>query len=191
MSLRAMLWALHDAPCTDPIDKLVLLALADYAGDDGKDVYPSVQTIADTVPCDRVTVQRHLRRLEKAGLQLRGDQQAASHLRADRRPAVYDLPLPERGVRAQPRPVLRGVAEPIHGAAHGASSVQPEPKNQKINQAQRDAITHGMPVGCADHGNRRPACDDCSRTALSVVTVKPASEQARRELAKAARAALR
>lgn len=171
-----MLWALHDAPCADPLDKLILLTMADAASDDGRNVYLAVQTIADTVPCDRATVQRHMRVLERAGLIVRGDQSAADVLRADRRPTVYDLPLPGRTVR--PRPLLRGRTDPADGAARGAAPVRPEPKNQEMNQRQVAALEAGEPVGCADHGSRRPACDACLRAGTGLDMVKTADPHA-------------
>jgi DNA-binding Lrp family transcriptional regulator len=47
-------------------DKLVLLALADCANDDGL-AWPSIATLARKCGCDARTVQRNLRRLEAAG----------------------------------------------------------------------------------------------------------------------------
>ena len=46
---------------------LLLLALADFAHDDGANVYPSVDTLAQKTRCDRRTVQRNLRQLEGEG----------------------------------------------------------------------------------------------------------------------------
>ena len=46
---------------------LLLLALADFAHDDGGNVYPSVDTLAQKTRCDRRTVQRNLRQLEGEG----------------------------------------------------------------------------------------------------------------------------
>lgn len=188
VSLRAMLWALHDAPCTDPVDKLVLWVLSDHADDEGRNALPAVSTIAATVPCDRATVQRHLRALEEQGLIRKGNQQAAMYLRADRRPTVWDLPLPGRSVR--PRPELRGRTAPPHGAAHGAAPVRPEPVNQEINQGGLPRETaEGAVLGCASHApGRSPACPDCQRVQPPRrAEIRPASGKG----PKAARRALR
>jgi hypothetical protein len=193
MSLRAMLWALHEADAPDPIDRLILLAYADYAHDDGTCAWPSVGSIAETVNVDRVTVHRHLKDLQGRGLLVRGDQQYVAHVRADRRPVVYDLPI-SRGGALQPRGSARGVAQPPHGVTHGVSPAPHDPKNQEITQGARRPQTVDGPVdgdalgGCAAHATRRPACPDCTRVLpIRRDKVRPASPDA----AKAARRALR
>jgi DNA-binding transcriptional ArsR family regulator len=85
------LWAFDEAPVSDPTRKLVLLALADEAGDDGKNAMPSVKTLARRACVDTSTVKRHLKALEKEGLIAEGDQTKAARYRADRRPKVWDL----------------------------------------------------------------------------------------------------
>lgn len=96
MSLRAMLWALEDAPVNDTSALVILWALADRASDDGRSAYPSVEWIADRARCSTRTVHRHLRTLEQDGLISRGDQQIVAHFRADHRPVVWDLNLSAR-----------------------------------------------------------------------------------------------
>lgn len=93
MSLRATLWALYDAPTTDPTAKLVLLVLADHAGDDGRDAFPSVAKIARAAGVTERTVQRHLRDLEAAGLIVKGDGEKAGRAikRSGYIPTTYDL----------------------------------------------------------------------------------------------------
>lgn len=65
MSIRVMsaVWEM-DLPAKS---KLVLLALADCANDEGL-AWPSIATIARKCGCDQRTVQRNLRDLESAGL---------------------------------------------------------------------------------------------------------------------------
>ena len=46
---------------------LLLLALADFAHDDGDNIYPTVDTLVQKTRCDRRTVQRNLRQLEGEG----------------------------------------------------------------------------------------------------------------------------
>ena len=190
MSLRAMLWALHDAPCTDPIDKLILITLADYAHDDGTSAWPSVATIAGCVHRSPMTVHRHLRGLETAGLIVRGDQEIVAHLRGDRRPVVYNLPL-ARGNKVIHGALSRGNTTTANGVTHGVSPVLEEPKNQVLNRRQRAALESGEPVGCADHGSRRPACDPCGRHGIGVEHIKPATGEATAAYAGAARASLK
>lgn len=102
MSLRAMLWALYDAPTDDlPAGAFrVLLVLADHAGDDACAAYPAAATIAARLRISRRTVLRHISALRDAGLLRMGDQHLVDHVRGDRRPTVWDLATDVRGDRA-------------------------------------------------------------------------------------------
>lgn len=91
MSLQAMVWALKTAPVPDPIAHLVLIGLADHANDDGSGARPAVAILAEYARCSPRSVQNKLRLLEELGLIWRGDQRMVEHLRADRRPVVWDL----------------------------------------------------------------------------------------------------
>lgn len=66
MSVRVMsaIWDLRDL---SPVDKLALLALADWANDDG-DAWPSIRQIADKTGCGERTVQRAFRNAEAMGI---------------------------------------------------------------------------------------------------------------------------
>jgi hypothetical protein len=161
-----MLWALHDAPCTDPLSKLVLLVLSDYADDDGRNAFPAATTISETVPCSRATVYRHLQLLQQQGLiQAQDDQGATAYLRADRRPVVWQLHLPPRGLTVRPRPLLTGSHNPpSRGLTRGLTG-ETQPSNPKDNPRQAARETDdGALIGCADHAPRRsPACPSCQR----------------------------
>lgn len=67
MSLRALSWAMNDAPVETATEKLVLLALADDADDDGF-CWPSVRRLGDKALLSTGGVRRALERLEAAGL---------------------------------------------------------------------------------------------------------------------------
>lgn len=66
MSVRVMSWV-WDHSTSAGADRLVLLAIADSANDQGRDAYPSVTTIARKAKMDKRTVQRSLRSLVAAG----------------------------------------------------------------------------------------------------------------------------
>lgn len=66
MSLRAILAVLELSEAR-LAHRLVMVALADYAHDDGTNAFPSVPTIARKARVDERTVQRALRELEEAG----------------------------------------------------------------------------------------------------------------------------
>lgn len=63
VKVQAAVWDM-DLPATD---KLVLLALADHAHDDGSSAYPSIDHLAKKCSMHRRTVQRTLRDLEASG----------------------------------------------------------------------------------------------------------------------------
>lgn len=83
-------------------EKLVLLAMADHARDDGTGCYPSVQTLAQKTSQSRRGVQGIMRRLEQAGLII------PSSLSRGRRSTEYRITLTNREqgslfVATQPR----------------------------------------------------------------------------------------
>jgi hypothetical protein len=75
----------------DPVAKLVLLILADQANTDGTAAWPSQALLAKKADVSARTVRTKLRKLEELGLIVPGDQQMLAHIRADRRPTVYDV----------------------------------------------------------------------------------------------------
>lgn len=91
MSIKAVTWALKDAPVPDPLSHLVLIGLADHTDDDGRGAWPSVRKLAEYARCSERTVHARLRVLEEHGLIRRGDQDMLAHLPANRRPVVYDV----------------------------------------------------------------------------------------------------
>lgn len=95
-----MTWVFESSQSTGS-DRLVLLAIADRANDEGRDAWPSVENIATKARMDVRTVQRSLRRLEALG-ELKLDRRRGSSTRYTvvMRPGARDLaaprpPLPE------------------------------------------------------------------------------------------------
>lgn len=140
MSRQALDAVWRDLP-VNHADALVLLVLADRANTDGE-CWPSVSTIGQTARMTRKTVQRALRRLEKAGRV-----ETVLHGWGDgpwiTRPNLYrvtrdgwvsgDAPRGSssdapRGVRADaPRGVIAGPQGGSSGALGGASEMTPKP----------------------------------------------------------------
>ena len=87
-----MAWVLEHEATTTGTDRLVLLALANHANDNGE-AWPSIDTIAREAGVQRrQTVKDALARLVAAGLIERKINGAPDHrLRADRRPNLYRL----------------------------------------------------------------------------------------------------
>jgi hypothetical protein len=94
VSLEAMTWALG-VDVGDATRKLVLIGYANHAHKDGRNSWASKETIAEYANCSKRTVQRHVDALIASGWMRRGDQRQVAHLRADRRPVVYDVAMSE------------------------------------------------------------------------------------------------
>lgn len=133
VSLQAQVWA-----ASLPLDACglaefrVLDKLADHAHRDGRNAFRSVDSIAAELRCSKRTVQRALRSLEVLGLITRGDQKLLAHIRADRRPVVYDLCLDRFGVTTAVTPldgmttaVTPPVDKPSRGDRSGLHGVTP------------------------------------------------------------------
>ena len=66
MSIRVMSWVWDSSPVGGN-ERLVLLAIADNAADDGTDAWPALHTLARKTLLDVRTVRRIVRRLEAGG----------------------------------------------------------------------------------------------------------------------------
>lgn len=91
MSLRAMLWAMDEAPVESATERLILIYLADYASDDGTGIFPAMQKIAERSGFSRSTVKRTVKRLADRGVLAPGDERLVGHYREDKRPNVWNI----------------------------------------------------------------------------------------------------
>ena len=91
MSGQAVTRVMQHVTGLHPTMKLVLLCLADHARKDGTSAFPSAGTIAEQCGVDERTARRNIAALEASGLIRRGNQAAASSIRAQYRPTVWDL----------------------------------------------------------------------------------------------------
>lgn len=66
MSVRVSAWVFDQSEATGN-DRLILLALADEADDDGTNAYPSIERLARKARINRATTIRAIQRLEAAG----------------------------------------------------------------------------------------------------------------------------
>ncbi|MEU2346972.1 hypothetical protein ABZ745_35105 [Streptomyces sp. NPDC013082] len=94
MSYQAQTWVdevgIHQ--CKNGGELLVLIRVANHtSGSEMRGCYASGETIAAECLMGESTVLKHLRRLKAGGVLLPGDPGLVSHIRADRRPPVYDL----------------------------------------------------------------------------------------------------
>lgn len=79
MSWEATSWALREAPAPTPTARLVLIALADRCGRDGRSAWPTIQVLAQEAHTSESTVWRSLKSMEQDGIISRGDQSLARH----------------------------------------------------------------------------------------------------------------
>jgi len=137
MSVKAMgyVWDL-DLPQNE---KFVLLAYADHADHDGRNIFPSVQRIADKTGYSKRSVQGITRRLEERGL-LIADGQGKNGTNKWRMP-VYG------GAETSP-PVSEGVQPETEGvqsdAQGGAIATAPEPSLTIKEPSKRGDLVDGF-----------------------------------------------
>lgn len=119
MSVRIMsaVWDMDFSP----VEKLILLALADWANDDGV-AWPSIAKLAQKTGCGERTVQRTLRAAEQAGLLTRHENPGKGcSYRIDPRHAgtpVTQAPVPE----SAPTPATLAPNTLRHTSSHKTSS---------------------------------------------------------------------
>lgn len=134
-----MAWAL-DHQQTGPLAaevRLVLVALADHAGPNGKGAWPAASTIADRLGITVRAVRRSLSKLEQARLIGRGDQRVVGHIRKDRRPVVWDLAVDGRQVALEfDRAAAYLGAEPYDRTRHGVTPATPRERDDADDTAQ-------------------------------------------------------
>ncbi len=134
-----------------PIDKMVLVALADYAAKDGFS-YPSQRELADMAQCSIDTVQRALKRLIARGLVEQATRWRANGGRSSNGYTVlYDgrdtaTPLPQTA--AGPMPQAAAPPMPHHAAGHAAPVRQGIPQLCGMhNDPPLDPPTEPSPTG--------------------------------------------
>jgi hypothetical protein len=88
------MWAATVAPTADVQEYAILVRMADEADEAGCGVWLATSTIAGDVNVSEKTAQRRLDAMLSRKLIGLGDQRLVAHIRADRRPVVYDLLIP-------------------------------------------------------------------------------------------------
>lgn len=118
MSVRVMTWA-WAVDCASSGEKLVLLALADHAGEDGT-CYPSSGALAEKTGLGNSTVRHHLDALEERGVLSR--------------------------VRRRRRDGKLGTYRYMLGSTAGRSAVEPEPTDEQWTSADPPAPVRARPA---------------------------------------------
>jgi hypothetical protein len=95
VSWQACHWAARIAKTGSGTDKCVLMIMAETAGDDGRSVFLSQETLAERTGFNERTIRRSLLSLEQQGLIRRGDQSLVDGIAPRHRPVVWDLVMTE------------------------------------------------------------------------------------------------
>jgi DNA-binding transcriptional regulator YhcF (GntR family) len=156
MSVKALNWAFEQV--TDlPVDKIVLLALADYADQDGC-CFPSQDTLAKRGMCSIDTIGRVLKRLVGAGMVERSKRYAAT---GNRTSDTYRLILDHttssalnRNLRSSDQPTRPQIAD--QSTPHSYAATTPQSCGVHIEPSLNlKKITSAKP----NSENQKPICD--------------------------------
>lgn len=178
MSIEAINWALNHAPIpTDRKDAsalaITLIALANHAGPDGTEAFPSVERLTVYTRLSRRTVQRSLRSLEELGLIRQGNTRYrdARIERADLRPQVYDLVLSARQEtgRQDDTPVP---ATGRQQGTNGASAATKRGVSMTPETSLNRPGTRPAPSAPAGRSARPPLCGRCEARASDPVSAR-------------------
>lgn len=164
MSHQATAWAL-DARRTGPLhpaQRLVLVALADYADPEGHGAYPSKQTLALRLGITSRNVQKHLKALRDAGLIYAGDDLLVSHYPADRRPTVYNLWI-NRESESTPRPNGESFHDTTGSRTGSERGVGNDSQTKNLNHQEN-------PTPQTPHVAHKGTCAECGAREVTIVT---------------------
>lgn len=146
MSIQAMAWVLKQA-IGDATAKLVLICLANYAGEDGENAFPSVARLERDTELSERTIREKLGWLVDKGFIKFGNQDMAEAYakRKDRKTVCYDFVI--RGAPAAPRDST-GCKSPQNGvqitAPRGAPAA-PNPSEIRKRSGGAAAPLEGAP----------------------------------------------
>lgn len=161
MSVRAVEWALREAPGVPARCVAVLIGLAWHADENGRNAFPGDPALAKYARKSLRQARRDVAELRDAGLIREGDQALVSHYRPDRRPRVYDLAI---GLTAgHTRPAVNDRPD-----THDMSSV-----------SQRPVVGDRPDVHDMTSVSERPVIHD--RNGLSSMTAKRSKERSKKE----------
>ena len=150
LSKAAVLWVLYEAPGVPAHLLSTLIAVAAHTDQDGKGAYISAATAAEITRKTERNAKKDLAELTRLGLLLPGNQRIVAHIRADRRPNVYDLPMP-RGVAHDTPPSPNGVSQAtargVAQSPNGVSQATPEEVLKTSGTARGRASADGARAG--------------------------------------------
>jgi hypothetical protein len=142
-----------------------LIAIAAYAGEDGRGAYPSGATVAILTRKSESQAKRDMAELEKLGLLLAGDERIVKDIRADRRPNVYDLAMPRGASERPPSQDPRGASGHRTGRISEQNGVRPDAPEEFLKnsgKARGRASAEGARASAPETSPRRIwPCPQC------------------------------
>lgn len=153
-----MVWALEDAPDVPAQALGVLMGLANHADELGRGAYAGQDRLAIYSRKSDRQARSDLTRLEELGLIRRGDQSLVDHIRADKRPVVWDLAL-ERRKEANGRKQASGGK-----STSGRKPSTPEEESAGEETAPGSPLPGGdeLPAGSTAQSDRKPTSGEPS-----------------------------
>ena len=140
---HAVEWVLYEAGDVPPHLLAAYMAVASFTGPDGKGAHPSTATVALLIRKADRNAKKDISELKRLKLLLPGDERLVSHIRADRRPNVYDLPMP-RGVADVTPWRLNGVTQgTARGDAEGPDGVTQASPKKDLKRSGKGAARDG------------------------------------------------
>lgn len=158
MSVRVMTWVFEHSKSTGN-DRLVLLAIADRANDEGTDAWPSIETLAGKTRASESTVKRSIRRLVELGeldvIEV-GTGRRSSRYRVAVEGGQIDTPSEggqfDRGVTREPP----GGSRVTPDTSLRPKTPQPPASGGRDADSEQTKLNH-----CGRHVKHRASCPDC------------------------------
>lgn len=155
LSKAAVLWAMYEAPDVPSHLLAALVAVAMHTGEDGKGAYVSAATVAQLTRKTERSAKRDLAELRGLGLLLPGNQRIVAHISADKRPFVYDLPMPRGDAHDTPLNGHGVTHTSSRGDVHGQDGVTYTSPKEILKRSRRSARAN---AGAAARAKTQP-CD--------------------------------
>lgn len=171
MSVQALSWVFDEVRGLSPVQRLVLLSIANHADKYGDNAWPSIATIGEeTDIARRNTVKDALRALRDEGwIEVEVNQGGDHRVPADKRPNLYRLPRMHGGAVGVPPTSSGGAAD----AARGGTS-------RSNGGAVGDPQTVHEPPNLNDDQAAIDGCEQCDKNGLYIPDVEDRHAPARK-----------
>jgi hypothetical protein len=168
LSKPAVLWAIYEAEKVPAHLLATLIVVAMHTSAEGKGAFISAATVAALTRKSERNAKKDLAELRRLGLVVPGNQLLTAHIRCDRRPFVYDLPLP---VDNSPAGVSHTTSRNGHGVSHTTRRGVAEGPDGVSHTTPEEVLKTSGKGGRARQGERArrqdqykaPPCTECGK----------------------------